>query len=101
VFRLERADGPPLGTMDGFEYSHGTRTMAEGEWLCVVTDGVTEAMNPAKELFTASKLKEVLDAPPELNWPSEVMKRAQEAVREFSAGADPADDLTLLVVRWR
>jgi hypothetical protein len=45
-------------------------------------------------------LKEVLDAPPEMNWPGEVMKRAQEAVQDFTAGADPADDLTLMVVRW-
>lgn len=101
TFRLERASGPPLGTMEGFDYSHGSRTLVPGEWLCVVTDGVTEAMNPALELFGAPKLKDVLDAAPELNWPNEVMKRAQEAVREFTAGADPADDLTLLVLRWR
>jgi len=100
TFRLELANGPPLGTMDGFAYSPGSRHMTQGEWLCVVTDGVTEAMNPARELFTAARLKTVLDAPPELNWPGEVVRRAQEAVNEFAAGADPADDLTLLVVRW-
>jgi adenylate cyclase len=100
TFRLELAGGPPLGTMDAFEYPHGERTMVPGEWLCVVTDGVTEAMNSKLELFTAAKLKDVLDAEPVLEWPTEVVKRSQEAVRVFSAGADPADDLTLLAVRW-
>jgi serine phosphatase RsbU (regulator of sigma subunit) len=66
----------------------------------VVTDGATEAMNPARELFSATRLKDVLEAQPDLDWPGEVVKRAQEAVREFTAGADPADDLTLMTVRW-
>jgi len=100
VIRLQRADGPPLGTMDNFEYSQGSRQMSPGEWLCVVTDGVTEANNPEGELFGATRLQATLQSPTPAEWPGEIVKRLQDAVDSFAAGAEQADDLTLLAVRW-
>lgn len=100
VIRLQRADGPPLGALDNFEYSQGSRQMSPGEWLCVVTDGVTEANNPAGELFGATRLQTTLESPTPAEWPGEIVKRLQDAVDKFAAGAEQADDLTLLAVRW-
>lgn len=100
LVRLERADGPPLGTLENFEYSQGERQLVAGEWLCILTDGVTDAANPEGKLFGVERVREALEKPALAAWPGEVVKRLQAAVAAFVSGAVPADDLTLLAVRW-
>jgi adenylate cyclase len=100
LIRLERADGPPLGTLDNFEYSQGERQMVAGEWLCILTDGVTDATSADGRMLGIERIRETLEKPVLATWPGEVVKRLQTTVTEFATGAVPADDLTLLVVRW-
>lgn len=100
LIRLERADGPPLGTLENFEYSQGERQLQAGEWLCILTDGVTDATSPGGQLFGIDRIRKTLEEPTLAAWPGEVVKRLQTAVAAFVAGAVPADDLTLLAVRW-
>lgn len=100
LIRLERADGPPLGTLDNFEYSQGERQLVAGEWLCILTDGVTDATNAAGQLFGIERVRETLETPGLAAWPGELVRRLQTAVAEFVSGSVPADDLTLLAVRW-
>jgi serine phosphatase RsbU (regulator of sigma subunit) len=75
--------------------------MKPGEWLCVVTDGATEAVNKRKEFFGSQRVGEALAAIPEDSTPGEIIKGLRAAVAEFADGAEPADDLTLLALRWR
>jgi len=98
--RLEQAGGPPLCVMAGFEYPGGSRSLAPGEWLCVMTDGVTESTNAQREFFGTARVKELIEEAPELQWPGEVVNRIRARVHAFAAGTEPADDLTLLAVRW-
>lgn len=100
LVRLERADGPPLGTLDNFEYSQGERQLVAGEWLCILTDGVTDATNESGQLFGIERIRETLEKPTLAAWPGDVTKRLQTAVAAFVSGAVAADDLTLLAVRW-
>ncbi|MBL8516496.1 MAG: CHASE2 domain-containing protein [Betaproteobacteria bacterium] len=100
LIRLERADGPPLGTLENFEYSQGERPMQAGEWLCILTDGVTDATSADGKMFGIERIRETLEKPALAAWPGEVVKRLQTDVAAFAKGAVPADDLTLLVVRW-
>lgn len=100
LVRLERADGPPLGTLEAFEYSQGERQLAKGEWICVLTDGVTDATSSDGHMFGIERVRAALAEPKLAEWPGEVVKRLQESVSAFATGATPADDLTLLVVRW-
>ena len=96
---LEHAGGPPLCVMDGYEYPTGHRTLSPGEWLCVVTDGVTEAMNPRRELYGAARLRAVLERHC-ADSPQALVAAVGEDVRAFADGADQSDDVTLLCVRW-
>jgi serine phosphatase RsbU (regulator of sigma subunit) len=77
------------------------RDIAAGEWICVVTDGVTEAMNPRGELYGAKRLSAVLQAVPEQALPTDVLAAVRADVRAFVGTAVPSDDLTLLCVRWQ
>jgi serine phosphatase RsbU (regulator of sigma subunit) len=86
--------------MEGFEYSGGSRMMAPGEWLAVMTDGVTESIDEKGEFFGGARVQLLLDEAPELQWPGEVVRRIREGVNTFSAGCEAADDVTMLVVRW-
>lgn len=98
--RFEIPGGPPLCVVEDFQYPSGHRKLQPGEWLCVVTDGATEAMNPAKEFFGVERLRTSLQWMPEGVDPEELIRRLQADVNRFAAGAEPADDITLLAVRW-
>jgi len=98
--RFEIPGGPPLCVMPGFEYPTGKRALEAGEWMCVVTDGATEAQNPEKEFFGVERLRTVLSWLPENVDPQELVRKLNEDVNRFAAGAEPADDITLLAVRW-
>jgi len=100
VERLRHAGGPPLCVLENYAYPVEHRALAAGEWLCVVTDGVTEAMNAAHELYGAARLRAVLEALPAAVAPSEVLAAVRADVGRFVGSAEASDDLTLLCVRW-
>jgi len=61
---------------------------------------VTEAMDPDDQMFGMPRLKQVLTG--QLECPLEhLQKCVLEAVENFTRGARQADDLTLLIVRYR
>jgi adenylate cyclase len=97
--RLMHSGGPPLCVIGGFPYSSGVVELAPGGWLCVVTDGVTEAMNPQHGLYGADRLVASLQGLAAAE-PQAVVRAVRDDVRAFTAGAEPSDDLTLLCVRW-
>jgi serine phosphatase RsbU (regulator of sigma subunit) len=91
--RLEHPGGPPLTVVEGFAYPCGRHSLSPGETLCVITDGVTEAMDRAGAFYGAARLRAALGRDPEVT-------AVREDVHRFAAGAEQADDLTLLCVRW-
>lgn len=98
--RLVHAGGPPLCVMENYSYPVEYRPLAPGEWVCVVTDGVTEAMNEADELYGAVRLRAVLEALPQDVSPDRLLAAVRADVSRFVGAAEPSDDLTLLCVRW-
>jgi adenylate cyclase len=96
---LEHSGGPPLCVIEGFGYPTAHRVLAPGEWLCVVTDGVTEAMNPRLELYGAARLKALLGRLASAA-PDAIVASIGDDVRRFAGAAEQSDDVTLLCVRW-
>lgn len=98
VEALRPADGPPLCVMEDFDYPVQQYQLRPGECLCLTTDGVTEAMNAAGELYGQQRLDLVLaraDAVPEA-----IVAALRDDVGRHVDGAEASDDLTLLVLRW-
>ena len=93
------AGGPPLGTVDDFQYSIEQRHLAPGEMVLAYTDGVTEAQDSHQTLYTAARLKQLLESAPATGAKA-VVDFVRDDVRRFAAGAEQADDITLLAVRW-
>ena len=97
--RVMHSGGPPLCVMRDYAYSSGQVSLAQGGWLCVVTDGVTEAMNARGELYGSVRLLSVL-RDLESAAPDALIAAVRDDVRRFAGGAEQSDDVTLLCVRW-
>ena len=75
-----------------------TIQLEPGDALLLYSDGLTEAENPAQELFGDERLLQILEKFSDLD--AEGLLQAILAdVEEFKQGADPHDDLTLMVVK--
>jgi serine phosphatase RsbU (regulator of sigma subunit) len=102
VRRIDDGDGPPLCAMGDFDYQGGRLAMRPGELLCIITDGVTEAQNPAGGLYGSARVEAIV---PRLSGGAatarSVVDALQADVTAFAAGAEPADDLTILALRWQ
>jgi adenylate cyclase len=96
---LPIAGGPPLGTVDDFQYSIEQRQLAPGEMLLAYTDGVTEAQDTSKTLYSGARLGRLLVSAPTTSAKA-VVDFVRDDLRRFAAGAEQADDITMLAVRW-
>lgn len=92
--------GPPLCVVEDFVYPTERLQLEAGQWVVLVTDGATEAMNPAREFFGLERLRTSLAWMPRESSAKELIRKLNEDVKKFAAGAEPADDLTLMALRW-
>jgi sigma-B regulation protein RsbU (phosphoserine phosphatase) len=98
VYRLENT-GTVLGLTTRAGYGLRTVALEPGDVLAAFTDGVIEACNPAGRNFGASGVLEVLRQHPGAR-SSELVECLSDAVRRFTERMRPADDRTLVVVRF-
>jgi len=98
--RLGAPGGPPLCVVENFRFPTDRARLHRGDWLMIMTDGATEAMNVKREFFGIERLRTSLSWIPDGAPPSEVVKRVRDYVGRFAAGAELADDITLVVLRW-
>jgi serine phosphatase RsbU (regulator of sigma subunit) len=102
VVRIEDGGGPPLCAVDDFGYRGAERRLRAGELICVVSDGVTEAVSPAGELYGGERVRQLLQRLATREVTAGTLVDALRAdVDAFTAGADATDDITVLVLRWR
>jgi sigma-B regulation protein RsbU (phosphoserine phosphatase) len=90
----------PVGLVPEAEYCTACVKLEPGDTLVLFSDGVTEAMDPKEDFFGMPRLRELLTGHNETSL-DELQKLVLEAVENFARGASQADDLTLLLVRYR
>ena len=96
--QLAPFSGPPAGLMDGLEFPVGQVQLVPGDRLCIFTDGVTEAMDAAGELFGMERLESALEAAPPGLDSAGLVDHIVGSVRSFTGNAEQSDDLTLMVI---
>ncbi len=96
---LEVLGGPPLGCVDDFPFPLERARLLPGDTLLLFTDGVTEAEDPARALYSSSRLMDLLhtDAPRD---PTVLVRAVRDDLRRFVATAEQADDITMLAIAW-
>jgi phosphoserine phosphatase RsbU/P len=92
------ATGMALGAVPDAAYGAGTAVLGPGDVLVLYTDGITEAENPAQEMFGEDRLREAIAGVRTLP-AAAIVAAILEAVQAFSSPAPQSDDITLMVVR--
>ena len=101
LLRIEDGDGPPLCAVPDYPYLAGRCQLMPGETLCLMTDGVTEAQTDAGALYGSERLRQLLLRLQHGGAGAHALVEAISAdVQAFAAGAEAADDLTILALRW-
>lgn len=90
--------GVVIGVMPRTTYEEGETTLGPGDGLVLYTDGITEATNPEDEMFGEDRLERVLDTHRHAS-AREIEEQVYTNVKDFTAGAAQADDLTMVVVK--
>jgi sigma-B regulation protein RsbU (phosphoserine phosphatase) len=96
---LAPAGGTLVGAIEGLSYVTEALVLSPGDALFLYTDGVTEASNPDAALFSEDRLRESLQAL-QTTSPEETVAAIKAEVDAFAAGADQADDITLMMLRF-
>lgn len=96
---LRSRPGFVLAGLDFTKYRAGSLELMPGDLLYLYTDGVTEAMNTAQELYGEERLKRTLDANVSAA-PEEIFKAVKKDLDDFVADAPQFDDITMLAMRY-
>ncbi|MCS6951865.1 MAG: SpoIIE family protein phosphatase [Bryobacterales bacterium] len=93
-----RAEGIPLGLLEGQEYEEIAICSQPGDLVVIYSDGVLDQQNPAGEEYGKRRFLEVLQQ----NWhepPARVVEAVFASLDAFAGGNQISDDQTLLVLK--
>ena len=94
----------PVGIMGNYRYKGQELQLPEESILFLYTDGLTEAKNPGRQMYGPERLLQCLQPftlPEHGNKADRIIKTVSMGVHRFLDGADPGDDLTMLVVDFK
>jgi len=88
-----------FGPMENVPFSTEKMVLNQNDVVFFYTDGITEAMNPKKQLYSEQRLQECL-----LNLKgrnvTEMIHGVREDVRGFAQSAPQSDDMTMLALKY-
>lgn len=87
----------PVGLDVDEPFEEITIELAPGQSLLLYTDGLNEARSPSGELYGEDRMLELLQQGQDLDGPG-WLQHVANGLADFVQDAEPADDLTLLVV---
>ena len=99
-----KPEGPPLGIglFDEKAFSEALieekKKLDPGEMLFLYTDGVTEAMNSAREQFSEERLEKILKEHGSLK-PQELKELLKSEIETFTGKEPQSDDITFIILQ--
>jgi sigma-B regulation protein RsbU (phosphoserine phosphatase) len=97
-FRELRGKGLALGVFPDYAYEQNEHTLAQGETVCIATDGLWEITNPEGEMFGKDRLKDIIYGNSQLR-ADELLAEILHQVKTFCSAAKPDDDITLVIIK--
>jgi sigma-B regulation protein RsbU (phosphoserine phosphatase) len=88
-----------LGGMEDIDYMQQSIKLEKGDLIFMYTDGVTEALNKANELYGEERLINCLKRFDQNLSMEELLKFVRADVNKHVNGADQSDDITMLALR--
>jgi phosphoserine phosphatase RsbU/P len=98
--QIDAKPGLPLGVRQHAKYESRTLALEPGDAMFVCSDGVFEALNENRELFSIERLNRELSSAGGAD-PIEIVGLIRSAVDTFTGSAPKADDVTALALSWR
>jgi sigma-B regulation protein RsbU (phosphoserine phosphatase) len=92
-----KATGPAPGVLPDVDYRIGQTQMEPGDILFTFTDGVTDAKNPAGQMFSEKRMLALIEPPAESALA--LLDRVDDALRAHISTANQFDDITMLAAR--
>ena len=91
-----------MGVEEEISFTQETLQMSPGSLLFCYTDGVTEAMNEAGEVYSEEQLQAALaDIPSGNDVPvADVLAALRKDITAHAGGAEQSDDITMLAIRY-
>jgi serine phosphatase RsbU (regulator of sigma subunit)/pSer/pThr/pTyr-binding forkhead associated (FHA) protein len=95
----DEVGGLPLGVDDGFQYDSFELQLAPGDYLAMFTDGLSEAMNAASDLYGLEQLQARFgdEVPSDI----ELGRHILDDVNRHTAGHSQSDDMCLVLMGRR
>ncbi len=90
----------PVGLISGADYACARIRLQAGDTLVLFSDGVTEVMDPNEQEYGLDRLREVLSGQDGTSLDG-LQNMILDSLEKFTRGATQADDITLLLVRYR
>ena len=97
---LKNISGPVVGAMEELEYQTFSLQLAPTDLLFLYTDGVTEGMNPDKELYGEKRLMQIITLNAHRLLSHELIQVVCDDLKQFVDLAEQSDDITMMVLRW-
>lgn len=91
--------GPAIGLFDFAHYRTETRTLAPGDILLLITDGITEAFDKRRQAYGHERLLELVKRG-NFSSATELVASLTASVGQFSRGAEQSDDITCIAMRY-
>jgi serine phosphatase RsbU (regulator of sigma subunit) len=99
VEALQGSGGIMLGVRAGAAFASHRAELKDGDRLVLYTDGVTEAFNPANEVYGEQRLIAEIKAHGD-GAADSLVERIFQSVAAFAGTAAQSDDITLAVLVW-
>lgn len=97
-----RPEGPGLGVVDGMAFDQKIEEVSvpfsTGDYFIIYSDGLTEAINPDRELFGEDRVHEII-LKKEYSSPRELGELLMKSIGEYRQDAEQNDDITLVIVK--
>lgn len=98
IISIARNEGIPLGVSEDTVYTQHTLQLQKNDCLVLYTDGITEAMNSKKELYTEDRFIECLKNC-SLDSLETLANQILESIELFIQDEPIADDITFLCIK--
>ena len=99
VSMLERTGGTVIGMLEGMTYKDKSIQLQAGDRLFLYTDGVTEAMDRALEMYSEERIEKAL-ADFHDKKETEFLHAIWDDIHAFTDGAAQSDDITMMLLRY-
>ena len=92
--------GALLGMLPNARFQTQALQLSPGDRVVLYSDGVTEAENMEGEMYRESGMLTTLDGCPTEMTMNELVSRLNHGVKDFAAGAEQSDDISILAARY-